>query len=1039
MPARDMSSTPVRAAIALVAALAVAAVASPAKADGPTPPPQRFAAALPPGLAAALPQAARPQPRAATEARKPAADQWIVELAAPPLARYRGGIAGLGATAPSATGRRIDPASAGARAYESELGRRQAAVIAAAAPGAKPSVEYRTAFNGFAAKLSDEQVKALRATDGVSRVVRESFFELTGVGAQAPSPDTSAPAGAGNIAGSEADLLGLPGGLWRQLGGPRGAGKGVVVGVVDSGVTPDSASFAPAGIAPPPATWHGTCQTGEQFPAESCTNKLVGARWFSDGFGELPEESYVSPRDEAGHGTHVASTAVGDAGVDPLIGINPLGVDRITGIAPAAHLAMYKACWGPGVCSSIDVIAAIDSAVADGVDVLNLSLGSGEDTSGGPTPTEIALLNADAAGVFVAVAAGNAGELEGALGSPATAPWATAVAATTGARTFRTTIEARGARERIAAATSASGLRDVRLVDAASFSKPGDGVLDDPRYCYGGMTPERVRGAIVICEPFAPTGLLMDVLSAAGAAGFVMPIDLARSDDPAVASLLPSLYVDNSDLPALRRIAASGGKVSFVGAAATRWQPHRVAWFSSRGPGVARPDLARPDVAAPGVNVLAAYSPDTYASQFGDEGQERFNVLSGTSMASPIVAGTGALLTQLHPDWSPAAIRSALVTTAQPAVDSDGQGVAPHVAAGGGRIDPNAAARPGLVVAPSEDDYRRFAAGDLAARDLELPSVSLDGATTQITLQRTVTSVEAKRTRWSARVEAPGMGRGAISVSPASFALDPAARQALRIDSRLDRASRAFQDATVVLTNVASGREVRVPVAIHNPGIVDAPKRIQVAAQGAAGSTPVGLGISATVSGVAHGLAAPQRREATTSELFPGVQEATIPVDIAPGTALYSAQVKAHGADPEFFNAMLFRDLDGDGTVDPADPVAEGADLDRTDFTRVDVISPPPGKYVLSVSGSSDVPVTFDLSSWTVADPKPDDPAPGPGIVLGGDPQHAFPLAKSAFDLRWSGVGGSDELRGIVLWYDGDRADPAKVLGSSVVEVTPGG
>ena len=523
------------------------------------------------------------------------------------------------------------------------------------------------------------------------RVVRESFFELTATA----TSETSARPGQGGIGGSEADLLGLPGGLWKQLGGPRGAGKGMVVGVVDSGVTPESASFAAAGTPAPPATRRATARTSPRPPSATA-----------------------------------AST--------PLIGLNPLGVDRITGIAPAApHLAMYKACWGYGVCSSIDVIAAMDRAVADGVNVLNLSLGSGEDTSGGSTPTELALLNADAAGVFVAVSAGNAGEYEGALGSPATAPWTTAVAATTGARTFRTTIEARGAPERIAASTSAPGQRAVRLVDGASFSAPGDDVFDDPRYCVGGMTPERVRGAIVICEPFAPTGLIAQTLHDAGATGFVLPIDLAVADDPAVASSIAALYVDGSDLPALRRTAAAGASVSFDGAAATRWQPHRVAWFSSRGPGLASPDLMRPDVAAPGVNVLAAYSPDTYASQFGDEVHEQFNVLSGTSMSSPIVAGTGALLSQLHPGWSPAAIRSALVTTAKPAVDSDGSGAAPHVAAGAGRIDPNAAARPGLVVAPSEDDYRRFAGREIAARDSSY--------------RRSRSTAKRRRSRWSGR------------------------------------------------------------------------------------------------------------------------------------------------------------------------------------------------------------------------------------------------------------------------------------------------
>ena len=701
-------------------------------------------------------------------------------------------------------------------------------------------------------------------------------------------------------------------------------------------------------------------------------------------------------------------------------------------------MAAYKACWVTGFCSNVDVVAAIDSAVADGVDVLNLSLGGEAQPGGGPDPTELALLNADAAGVFVAVAAGNAGTYPGALGSPASAPWTTAVGATTGARTFRTTIEARGPRgahARVPASTSAPALRDARLVDASSFSRPGDDVLDDPRYCVGGMTPERVRGALVICDAYAPIDLVSGVLRAAGAAGMVLPVDMRFADDPAVASLVPSLFVDESDAPALRRAAASGATASYEGASATRWQAHRVAWFSSRGPGTDS-GVLRPDVAAPGVNVLAAYSPDTYRAQVGVEGREQFNVLSGTSMASPIVAGAGALLTQLHPGWSPAAIRSALVTTAQPAVDSDGDGRAPHVAAGAGRIDPTAAARPGLVVTPSEGDYRAFAAGELAARDLELPSVSLDDAMTQLTVQRTVTSVEAGRTRWSARVEAPGMQRGSIGVTPSSFAIDAGARRALRIDTRVDRGSPAFQDATIVLTNVQTGRQARMPLSIHNPGI-EPPKRIEVAASGADGNQAVTAKISATVSGVAHGLAAPDTREATTGEMFPGVQEATIPVEIAPGTALYSAEVSAHDGI-EFFNAMLYRDLDEDGVVDPTEPLAEGVDLTRTDYTRVDVISPPAGRYLLWATGASDTPVRFGLSSWTVTDPQPDDPAPGPGIVLGGDPQHAFPAAERPFDLHWSSVGGSQPLRGIVLWYDGDRADPARLLGSSVVEVTPG-
>ena len=240
------------------------------------------------------------------------------------------------------------------------------------------------------------------------------------------------------------------------------------------------------------------------------------------------------------------------------------------------------------------------------------------------------------------------------------------------------------------------------------------------------------------------------------------------------------------------------------------------------------------------------------------------------------------------------------------------------------------------------------------------------------------------------------------------------------------------------MTNVQTGREVRMPLSIRNPGIADQPKRIEIAADAAAGSRPVTAKISATVSGVAHGLAAPQTREVTTSDdQYPGHQEVTIPVEIAPGTALYSAQLKVRDVEPEFLNLMLWQDSDEDGILDPTEQPAEGVDFTRTDYKRVDVIQPPPGKYLLSASGAGDVAATFDLSSWSVADPRPDDPAPAPGIVLGGDPQRAFPAAERTFDLRYAGVGGSQPLRGIVLWYDGERADPARLLGSSVVEVTP--
>src|SRR4051812_15268239 len=444
-----------------------------------------IAFAAPVAVAAADPPPLTAPPPAPLEApgtqKDPQPDQYIVELTAPPLARYSGGAKGLAPTAPSVTGRKLDADSPAARAWAQELSDRQSDVLEAAAPGVKPTVSYRTAFAGFAAHLSDAQAQALRAQPGVAHVTRERFLHL------------DAQATAAGISGSEAELLGLPGGLWKQLGGRAAAGRGVIVGVVDTGVTPESPSFTDHAL-PAPVSWDGVCQGGQRFPTSTCTNKLIGARYFVDGYGRdnLPEGDFefLSPRDAVGHGTHVAASAVGDYGVDPLIGGNPLGVDTITGIAPAAYLAVYKSCW-IGQCSDVDIVAAMDAAVRDGVDVLNLSFGEQQAPGTMVDPVEQAALNADAAGVFVAAAAGNDGTFPGALGSPAAAPWTTAVAATRGSRTFRSTLHVTGGGGAVdlSASTTWAGFDDVPLFDARTVDPDFDGTWnDDPRFCFNGLT-----------------------------------------------------------------------------------------------------------------------------------------------------------------------------------------------------------------------------------------------------------------------------------------------------------------------------------------------------------------------------------------------------------------------------------------------------------------------------------------------------------------------------------------------------------------------
>lgn len=293
---------------------------------------------------------------------------------------------------------------------------------------AEPTHRFDTTLNGFSVELSPAEVRDLEADPEVAAVTPVRVFELHQDVPSDPeiSLDTSV----------SPEFLGLSGvgGVWEQVGGPDQAGRGQVIGVIDSGVDWSNASFDATGVPAPPAGWQGTCDPGEDvanWPAQACTNKLVGARYFIEGLrgggGEAaaPPEESVSPWDVNSHGSHVASIAAGRqrATVDGPI---------IAGMAPLAHLAVYKVCWDVGAstnCAEDDVAAAVEAAVEDGVDVLNLSLGSPDDLGYENSAYDTALKGAAAAGVFVSMSAGNYGPSVASVSNGL--PWATTVAAAT--------------------------------------------------------------------------------------------------------------------------------------------------------------------------------------------------------------------------------------------------------------------------------------------------------------------------------------------------------------------------------------------------------------------------------------------------------------------------------------------------------------------------------------------------------------------------------------------------------------------------------
>ena len=519
---------------------------------------------------------------------------FIVELTGPPLA-----VPGE------------DPAGRRARldATEAEVRRRAGA-------GAAPVIyRYRTAFNGFAARLTVSEAAGLEADPGVLSVTPDRLRTVDA------APADTGPAGTeGPAAVDGAGFLGLRDGLWARVGGPDHAGEGVVVGFLDTGVHPEHPSFADPGLVPPPG-WAGTCQEGEAFPASLCTGKLVGARFFADGFGKgrVAEADFLSARDSAGHGSHVAASAVGN-GVVPDVDGGDLGLGVTSGVAPRAQLAAYKVCWtgredlaspvGSG-CADSDSLAAVDTAVADGVDVLNLSL-STESTAYGPLDS--ALLNAVAAGVFVSTSAGNRGPEPGTVGAPGDAPWVTSVAATSLPRVFVATATVRNPDQEPLSVTGASitgTLVGASLVDGAVVPAAGVTTAQAALCLAGSLDPAAVAGKAVFCRR-GDNARVEKSAAVADAGGVGMILSNATDDEDTSLDhhSVPTVHLTRADGAAVaQRLGYGSTHVSITAARPAPALADQVGEFSSRGPQGTVPDIPKPDLAAPGVTVLSAIAP----------------------------------------------------------------------------------------------------------------------------------------------------------------------------------------------------------------------------------------------------------------------------------------------------------------------------------------------------------------------------------------------------------------------------------------------
>jgi hypothetical protein len=919
-----------------------------------------------------------------------------VVLTQAPAASYTGGLQSYRRTSPRA-GQQLDARAPHVLRYRQLLSRRQDALLARIG---SPRTLYRftTAVNGFSARLTSAQVLTLRKDASVLTVSADRRVQASTV----HSPQ----------------FLGLTGprGVWQRNGGAARAGAGVVVGVIDTGIWPENPSFRGTADVPRVAGFHGACQAGERFTTKTCNSKVVSARFFNRVISaeyDIAADDYLSPRDGGGHGSHTGSTAAGGHGVDVTIEGQHLG--RASGMAPAAKIAVYKALWNlstgeEGTGSDGDIVAAIDQAVRDGVDVINYSIGSDEPGEQFTDPTNIAFMNAAAAGIFVAASGGNTGPGASTVGN--VAPWLTTAAAST-SFLYQGAVVLGNGRRYVGAMVSDRSVSRRSLVYAGDIGASGVSA-DDARLCAAGaLDPARARARIVVCDRGVYDRVAKSVeVRRAGGAGMVLAnVDPAGVD--ADFHSLPTVHLDPPGATAVRAYARTPGATASLDATGRDGtRVPQVASFSSRGPVVAGAgDIVKPDIAAPGVSIVAAVAPPSNRGH-------RWDLYSGTSMSAPHIAGLAAFIAGRRPAWSPMAVKSAMMTTAYNLRGSHGP-----FAQGAGHVNPRRFLNPGLVFDSRASDWLGFLAGQgvvsgdgtpvssrpIDGSALNVPSIGIGDLVGQRTIYRKVTNVTD---RWE-RYTISSSGLPGISVDPRTptvlvgphstrtFAVTFTVTDALHFDR--------FVSGTLVLRG-GRGHVVRLPVSIRTLPL-SAPD--EVTGEGPAGSAEIAgrSGYTGTLTPRVAGLvgSAP-----VAGSLTPGPFDPDSPT--ADADTYHTTLVVPPGN-----GAVRFR-VDGEPGDDLDLAVYLGGELVAvsagiTADEEITGVGVPAGTYDVYVN-SFEAPggvSTFRYDQWAVP--------PSPAGNLTVTPASVPVTSRRAFTLTaaWSGLAASQNYFGYVELGDTGR------------------
>jgi subtilisin family serine protease len=832
---------------------------------------------------------------------------YIVQLKTPAAAEAFAAsvrVPGAGKPAPGTSRPRFDKSSGVVQSQVQKIEAEQSAVLTKAGPDVQQLYSYRYSMNGFAAVMTVEQANKVEHMEEVLRIWEDEVRPL-----------------ATNYSASFLDLFDENEGLR----GPAGLdGEDVIIGVIDSGIAPEHpalqetrpvdrpsrcwSTWADVSLLgrwlcrsynraddildyEPPENWNGVCETGPEFDEEDCNNKMIAARIFVDGAqatGPIDDGEIFSARDVDGHGTHIATTAAGNKVKAEIFGTS---FGSVEGMAPRARIATYKACWlRPGAtraaCNTSDLANAIDMAVADGVDIINYSIGSSLYTI--TAPDDFALIGAAKAGVLAVVAAGNEGPFFDTITSPASNPAVITVGASSrdGQHSLRAT-----------EVTAPPSVADLYAVKEAAFTPPlrdvgpieADLVLvdDDDE-----SLPDGSDGTTMdACQPLDNASDVDGKIAFIERGGCDFDVKVRNAEDAgAVAALVfniagpPVVMIgdsDSVDIPALMIGGADGnllldeldeGRTVSMNLDASTFisvddTGNEMANFSSRGPGVVQ-DILKPDVTAPGVNILAGHTPDAVSTIPG----ELFRFLSGTSMAVPHVAGVAAMLKQGHPDWGPAEIKSALMTTARQDVQMPDELEILPFDYGSGHIVPNASNSPGLVYDITDEEYDAFSCAigspdvdDARCDQLEAdgysfepvalnqPNISLSRLTGETTVTRRVTSVSDTTETYNVEIEFPiGVD---VQITPQSLTLGPG--QSAEFDvtlSFVDGEQDSYRFGSY--SWVSGERRVRSVISIQ-PLSVDAPGEIYTFDTDGTTSFPVEFGYSGPYTPGVHGLRLP--------------------------------------------------------------------------------------------------------------------------------------------------------------------------------------